>query len=146
MSDGTESVSEAIASMNDLLDRLGKKGVDFGANADGWEFTIVNKFDKPVVAGRFTPADNIIDISRTEVHFDQAVVKESVSSEDSVHLLRADGDTAGWHRQDQGREAPVAEGLARGVRVLVQGTRGRHVRVVLQRRGRPVHVDPRSAW
>jgi hypothetical protein len=73
--------------MRELMDRLGKKDIDFGLNADGWEFSIVNKFDKPVVAGKITPADNIVDIARTEVHFDQAVVLETVTSADSSGRL-----------------------------------------------------------
>ena len=87
MSEGTESVSEAIASMHELMDRLGKKDIDFGLNADGWEFSIVNKYDQPVVAGKITPADNIVDIARTEVHFDQPVVLETVGSGDSIDRL-----------------------------------------------------------
>jgi hypothetical protein len=87
MPEGTESVSEAIASMHKLMDRLGKKNIDFGVNADGWEFLIVNKYDKPVVAGKISAADNIVEIARTEVHFDQAVVLETVGSADSIDRL-----------------------------------------------------------
>ena len=87
MTDGTQWTSEAIESMNDLLSRVGKQDMTFGSNSDGWEFSIVNKYDKPIVAGKISRDDNIVDIALTEIHFAEEVVKESVTSEDGVHHL-----------------------------------------------------------
>jgi|EndMetStandDraft_6_1072998.scaffolds.fasta_scaffold137517_1 hypothetical protein len=87
MTEGTQSTSDAIASMNELLARFGKQGITFGSNADGWEFSIVNKYDKPIVAGKISRDDNIVDIALTEIHFAEEVVKETVSSDDGVHHL-----------------------------------------------------------
>ena len=87
MTDGTQWTSEAIESMNELLSRVGKQDMTFGSNGDGWEFSIVNKFDKPIVVGKISPDDNIVDIALTEIHFDQEVVKETVSSDAANHHL-----------------------------------------------------------
>jgi hypothetical protein len=87
MAEGTQWTSEAIESMNELLSRVGKQDMTFGTNFDGWEFSIVNKYDKPIVVGKISPDDNIVDIALTEIHFDQEVVKQSVSSDDASHHL-----------------------------------------------------------
>lgn len=84
MSDGRLSLPAAIELMNEALDRVGKSGADWGQNADGWEFFIVNKYDKPIVAGKITPGDNVEHISQTEVHFSEVLVSGTVTAGDSI--------------------------------------------------------------
>jgi hypothetical protein len=87
MSDGTESLPEAIESMREVLNRAGQADIDWGVNSDGWEFSITNKYDKPVVAGKITPADNVDHIARTEIHFSKTLVTGMVTGTDSIDRL-----------------------------------------------------------
>jgi hypothetical protein len=83
MSDGRLPLPAVIDYMNDTLARLGK-AADFGVNADGWEFMIVNKYDKPLVSGKISPGDNVEHIARTEIHFAEVTVADTVTADDSV--------------------------------------------------------------
>jgi hypothetical protein len=79
MSDGTEPLYDAIGSMQKVLKTIGRPEIDWGVNKDGWEFLITNKFDKPVVLGKVTPADNVERIARMEIHFSETVVSDEVA-------------------------------------------------------------------
>src|ERR1700712_159884 len=83
MSEGRLSLPAAIEWMNEALDRVGEAGADWGSNASGWEFFIVNKYDRPVVAGKITPGDNVDHISQTEIHFSEIMVSDTVTADDS---------------------------------------------------------------
>ena len=79
MSEGTESLPEALESMQAVLNRLGQADIDWGVNADGWEFLVTNKYDRPVIVGKVTPADNVDHVSHIEIDFGNEVEVDKVA-------------------------------------------------------------------
>lgn len=116
MSEGTESLPEALESMQAVLNRLGQADIDWGVNADGWEFLVTNKYDRPVIVGKVTPADNVEHVSRIEIDFGNEVEVDKVAPADgATHVERMEippGGTlrvkGGGHAWLKGWPAPCA--------------------------------------
>jgi len=110
MPEGTESLPEAIGSMQRVLNLLGQADIDWGVNADGWEFFVTNKYDKPVVAGKFTAADNIDHIAKIDFHFDKATVAGKVTPTDDLDRIEQMKIPPGGTAKIKGVESPWLKG------------------------------------
>lgn len=104
MSEGTESLPEAIESMQEVLNRYGRADIDWGVNADGWEFLVTNKCGKPIIVGKVSPADNVEHVSHVEFDFANEVeVGKVATSHGGTHVERMEIPAGGILKVKGGR-------------------------------------------
>jgi hypothetical protein len=82
-----------------MLNRLGRAEIDWGVNADGWEFLVTNKYDREVIVGKVTAADNVEHVLHIERHFDQEIEVAKVKPADgATHVERMEIPAGGTVR------------------------------------------------